>query len=102
MLDVAVPYEMFSWAALDVQSFAQKPGLVTCRGGLSIHVSTAFEIAPACDALWVPCGDPDAPARLMDDPERVYLDISAEAQHQRALCRVCLRRGVATCSSGPP
>jgi FtsP/CotA-like multicopper oxidase with cupredoxin domain len=40
---------MFSWADLDVQLFAQEAGLVTCRGGLSVPVTTAFEYAPAFD-----------------------------------------------------
>ena len=74
LLDVTGPHEMFSWADFDVQLFAQEAGLVTCRGGLPIYAATRFENAPAFDVLWVPGGDPDALARLMGDPERVYLD----------------------------
>jgi putative intracellular protease/amidase len=94
ILDVTGPYEMFSWADLDVQLFAQEPGLVTCRGGLSVHVTTAFENAPVFDVLWVPGGDPDALARLMGDPERVYLEFllkqSINARYVASVCEGAL------------
>jgi putative intracellular protease/amidase len=101
LLDVTGPHEMFSWADLDVQLFAQEAGLVTCRGGLSIYAATRFENAPAFDVLWVPGGDPDALARLMGDPERVYLDFLLKQKHQRALYCVCLRRRPAARGSRP-
>jgi transcriptional regulator GlxA family with amidase domain len=90
VLDVTGPYEMLSWAGLDVQLFAPTPGLVTCRGGLSIQATGAFEQAPAFDVLWVPGGDPDALARLMGDPERVYLDfLIRQSVHARYVASVC-------------
>jgi putative intracellular protease/amidase len=90
LLDVTGPYEMFGWADLDVRLFAEAPGLVACRGGLSIQVTAGFDNAPAFDVLWVPGGDPNALARLMGDPKRVYLDF-AEAERPCALCFVGLR-----------
>jgi len=46
VLDVTGPYEVLSWAGFDVQLFAQKPGLVACRGGISIQATGAFKQAP--------------------------------------------------------
>jgi transcriptional regulator GlxA family with amidase domain len=90
LLDVTGPHEMFSWADLDVQLFAQEASLVTCRGGLSVYAATAFENAPAFDVLWVPGGDPDALARLMGDPERVYLDfLLKQSRNARYVASVC-------------
>jgi cyclohexyl-isocyanide hydratase len=90
VLDVTGPYEMLSWAGLDVQLFARKPGLVACRGGLSIQATGAFEHAPPFDVLWVPGGDPDALAREMGDPKRTYLDFlirqSAHAPYVASVC----------------
>ncbi len=45
VLDVTGPYEVLSWAGFDVQLFAQKPGLVACRGGISIQATGAFKQA---------------------------------------------------------
>jgi transcriptional regulator GlxA family with amidase domain len=90
LLDVTGPYEMFGWADLDVRLFAEAPGLVTCRGGLSIEVTAGFKNAPAFDVLWVPGGDPNALARLMGDPNRVYLDfLLKQSAHARYVSSVC-------------
>ena len=90
LLDVTGPYEMLSWAGLDVQLFAETPGLVACRGGLSIQVTKAFEHAPAFDVIWVPGGDPDALARQMGDPKRLYLDfLIRQSAHARYVASVC-------------
>jgi hypothetical protein len=48
---------MFTWADLDVKLFAQAPGLVTCRGGLSVQATGAFADSTVFDVLWVPGGD---------------------------------------------
>jgi cyclohexyl-isocyanide hydratase len=94
VLDVTGPYEMFSWAELDVRLFAQQAGPVTCRGGLTLQVDATFENAPAFDVLWVPGGDPDALARVMGDPDRVYLDFllrqSAGARYIASVCEGAL------------
>jgi transcriptional regulator GlxA family with amidase domain len=94
MLDVTGPYEMFSWAGLNVQLCAKQPGLVTCRGGLCVHVATPFVDAARFDVLWVPGGDPDALAREMGDPERCYLDFllrqSVGARYVASVCEGAL------------
>lgn len=90
MLDVTGPYEMFSWADLRVLLCAQQTGLVTCRGGLSIAATAGFADAPPFDVLWVPGGDPDALARQIGDPARVYLDFlqkqGANAHYVASVC----------------
>jgi cyclohexyl-isocyanide hydratase len=94
LLDVTGPYEMFGWAELEVQLFAQAPGLVTFRGGLAIQVTASFESTPDFDVIWVPGGDPGALARLMGDPERVYLDFlvrqSGNARYVASVCEGAL------------
>ena len=90
LLDVTGPYEMLSWAGLDVQLFAQTPGLITCRGGLSIQVAGTFVHAPTLDVIWVPGGEPDAMARQMGDPDRIYLDfLIRQSAHARYVASVC-------------
>ena len=90
LLDVTGPAEMLGWAGLDVQLFAETPGLVTLRGGLSLQVTGAFAHAPAFDVLWVPGGEPDALVRLMGDPKRVYLDfLIRQSAHARYVASVC-------------
>src|SRR5258708_7600730 len=90
LLDVTGPYEMFGWADLEVRLFAEAPGLVASRSGLSIQVTAGFETAPAFDVLWVPGGDPNALARLMGDPRRVYLDFLVEqSAHARYVSSGC-------------
>ncbi|HEY8013302.1 MAG: DJ-1/PfpI family protein [Dongiales bacterium] len=90
VLDVTGPYEVLSWAGFDVQLFAQKPGLVACRGGISIQATGAFKQAPPFDVLWVPGGDPDALARESGDPKRTYLDfLIRQSVHARYVASVC-------------
>ena len=90
LLDVTGPYEMFGWADLEVRLFAEAPGLVASRSGLSIQVTAGFDNAPAFDVLWVPGGDPNALARLMGDPKRVYLDfLLKQSAHARYVSSVC-------------
>jgi transcriptional regulator GlxA family with amidase domain len=94
MLDVTGPYEMFSWAGLDVLLVAPEAGPIACRGGLVIQVAKAFADAPAFDVIWVPGGDPDALARLMGDPDRVYLDFlvkhAAAVKYVASVCEGAL------------
>ena len=85
LLDVAGPYEMFTWAKLDVELAAQEAGLIVCRGGMTLQASTPFRSAPACDVLWVPGGGPNALAELMYGPNRTYLDFLI---HQSARARI--------------
>jgi cyclohexyl-isocyanide hydratase len=74
MLDVAGPYEMFSWAGFDIDLLAAETGMLQFRGGFRFEVTTDFAHAGTYDALWVPGGDPDALADIMGDKCRTYLD----------------------------
>jgi cyclohexyl-isocyanide hydratase len=90
MLDVVGPYEMFSWAGLNVHLVAQTPGRIRCRGGLAIEAPIAFKNAGQFDVLWVPGGNPPALVKLMGDPKRVYLDfLIRQSEHARYVASVC-------------
>lgn len=91
LLDFAGPYEMFTWAGFDVELFAQEPGLVACRGGgPAVDAAKTFENASQFDVLWTPGGDPEALARLIGDPRRVYLDfLVRQSIHARYVASVC-------------
>ncbi|HKF64368.1 MAG TPA: DJ-1/PfpI family protein [Dongiaceae bacterium] len=94
LLDLTGPCEMFSWTDIEVRLFAGTPGLVICRGGLPIQVTAGFADAPDCEVIWVPGGEPDALARLMGDPARIYLDFlvrqSATARYVASVCEGAL------------
>ena len=71
MLDVAGPFEMFDWAEFDVELIAESSGPKRFRGrGFVFEVSKTFADAPRYDAIWVPGGEPQMLARIMDDPAR--------------------------------
>jgi transcriptional regulator GlxA family with amidase domain len=94
MLDVAGPYEMFTWAGIKVELFAQKPGLVRFRNGFAFNVTKGFADAGdynyGYDALWVPGGDPEALAGLMGEPSRTYLDfLVQQSKLARYVASVC-------------
>ena len=86
MLDVTGPFEMFTWAGLDIEIVAHACG----RKGFYFDVVKTFHDCGACDALWVPGGDPDALARLIGDPRRTYLDFlirqSRQAKYVASVC----------------
>ncbi len=79
-MDVAAPYEMFNWMAVNwrttrqVQVFlvAENNGSVTTRDGLQLVPHKTFKQVPKLDVLWVPGADPDALAKQMKN--RIYLD----------------------------
>ena len=90
MLDVAGPYEMFSWADITVELLAEKPGLLKFRNGFCFEAKKGFKDAGTYDALWVPGGDPAALARLMGGPNRTYLDFLIRQSKQTPwVCSVC-------------
>lgn len=90
LLDVAGPLEFFTWADLSVELVASTPGLVATRTGLQLATTQTFTEAPAYDVLWVPGGDPDALAMLIDDPKRTYLAFLIEqSKSARFVCSVC-------------
>jgi transcriptional regulator GlxA family with amidase domain len=94
MLDVAGPYEMFTWGGLTVELVAETPGPIRFRKGFSFNVEKRFGEASACDVLWVPGGDPDALAAQMGDPDRAYLDFligqSARSKWTASVCEGAL------------
>ena len=90
VLDVTGPFEMFRWANLEVRLVAQTAGRITCNGGLILDVDTTFADAPAGDVLWTPGGDPKALVRLMNDPDRTFLDfLVKQSRGARYVASVC-------------
>ncbi len=90
MLDVTGPFEMFTWAGLDIEIVAHARGLFRFRKGFYFEVLKTFADAGAYDVLWVPGGDPDALARLIGDPRRTYLDfLIRQSQRARYVASVC-------------
>jgi len=91
LFDVAGAFEMFDWAGFDIDLLAAEPGMKTFRSrGFSYSVTRGFADARAYDAIWVPGGEPDAMARIIDDPARTYLDfLVAQAGQVRMMCSVC-------------
>ncbi|GLH80012.1 transcriptional regulator [Bradyrhizobium sp. SSBR45G] len=91
MLDVAGPFEMFDWAGFEVDLVAAEPGLKKFRGrGFPFQVTKTFAEAVQYDAVWVPGGDPNALAGIIDDPERVYVSfLTAQADGAKYMCSVC-------------
>jgi transcriptional regulator GlxA family with amidase domain len=90
MLDVAGPFEMFSWAGLAVELVAEKSGPLNFRDGFSFNVDKTFGEAGAWDVLWVPGGDQAALVKLMSDPRRTYLDfLIRQSEHVKYVASVC-------------
>jgi cyclohexyl-isocyanide hydratase len=90
LLDVAGPFEMFTWAGLDIEIVAHARGRFRFRKGFYFEVQKTFEDAGAYDVLWVPGGDPDALARLIGDPSRTYLDfLIRQSQRAKYVASVC-------------
>jgi transcriptional regulator GlxA family with amidase domain len=90
LLDVTGPFEMFTWAKFSIDLLAAKPGLIRFRNGFPFQVTKSFDDAGDYDAIWVPGGDPDALARLMGDPRRIYLDfLIRQAAKTRIMASVC-------------
>jgi cyclohexyl-isocyanide hydratase len=91
LLDVCGPAEMFSWAGFTVDLVAEVPGVVNANNKFSWNVPNGLpaEVVPY-DALWIPGGDPAALHRIMQDPERTYLDcLVRQAEVSTWVCTVC-------------
>ena len=63
LLDLAGPWEMFSWAGYTVEVAAETPGLIASNSGpkvagLQVEATTSFAKAGQWDALWTPGGAP--------------------------------------------
>jgi transcriptional regulator GlxA family with amidase domain len=91
MLDVTGPFEMFDWADFEIDLLAAKRGSKRFRSrGFVFKVDRSFAQARTYDAIWVPGGDPDALAKIIGDPSRIYLNfLNWQAQKAKYMCSVC-------------
>ncbi len=91
MLDVTGPFEMFDGAGFEVDLLAEKTGMRRFRSkGFAFEVTKSFADARDYDAIWVPGGDLDALATIIDDPKRTYLNfLIAQAARTPMVCSVC-------------
>ena len=90
LLDVAGAMEMFSWARIETFLVAQKPGRLRFTAGLEFLVDRDFDQADACDAIWVPGGDPSALKAIIEDPSETYLNFLRTMQKKvRITASVC-------------
>jgi transcriptional regulator GlxA family with amidase domain len=94
LLDVAGPWEMFSWVdpglGLKTLIVSEQGCPVTTLSGLHFNADTSFAKAPALDILWVPGGDPDALGKIMKDPDDPYLVYLRQvAVTAKWVCSVC-------------
>jgi len=91
MLDVTGPFEMFDWAGFEIDLIAAEPGTKKFRSqGFSYEVERGFAQARDYDAFWVPGGEPDVLAQMIDDPARTCLNFLVDqANRVRMMCSVC-------------
>jgi transcriptional regulator GlxA family with amidase domain len=91
LLDVCGPFEMFDWAGFDIDLIAAEPGMKRFRSkGFPYSVTRGFAQARDYDAIWVPGGEPNALAGIIEDPARTYLDfLVKQAGRARMMCSVC-------------
>ncbi len=94
MLDVTGPFEMFDWAGFEIDLLAEKPGMKRFRSkGFAFEVTKSFADARSYDAIWVPGGEPEALAAIIDDPKQTFINflkaqVPAPPQ-KRWICSVC-------------
>lgn len=90
VLDVTGPFEMFSWADLEVTLVAETPGMITCNGGVVLVVTTDFIQAPQAEVLWTPGGHPKALNQLMKDETYLgFLRAQAASPQINYVASVC-------------
>jgi transcriptional regulator GlxA family with amidase domain len=94
LLDVAGPYEMFSWVntGLGLESIivSADGGPVTTLNRIRFDAHASFAATPSLDVLWVPGGDPDALKKIMSDPASPYLAyLKKVAATAKWVCSVC-------------
>jgi transcriptional regulator GlxA family with amidase domain len=100
LMDVAIPWELFSWMT---QIEADDPSggrrkvvrlisvdgpTVTTRDGLRMHADFRCEDSPAVDMLWTPGGDPARLQVLMQDARFVGF-LQRQAQRAQFVTSVC-------------
>jgi len=94
LLDVAGPYEMFSWVdaskRLEVLIVSEDGRPVTTMNGVRIEAPGSFADAPSLDVLWTPGGAVDALERIMADPQSAYLSyLNQVSKNESWVCSVC-------------
>ena len=91
MLDVAGPFEMFDWAGFQVDIVAAEPGMKRFRSrGFPFQVTRTFSEEIQYDAVWVPGGDQNALAAIINDPRRTYIHfLTTQAAGAKYMCSVC-------------
>jgi len=94
LLDVAGPYEMFSWVdkSLGLESIivSADGGPVTTLNRIRFNAHASFAATHSLDVLWVPGGDPKALEEIMSDPASPYLAyLKKVAPTAKWVCSVC-------------
>jgi len=94
LLDVAGPYEMFSWVdrqkGLEVVLVSEDGKAVTTINGLRFEVHASFAATPTLDVLWTPGGSVPALERIMADRNSPYLTyLRRVSESARWVCSVC-------------
>jgi len=94
LLDVAGPYEMFTWVdqkeGLDPVILSASGGPVTSMNRVRFEAHASFCAVPALDVLWVPGGDPKVLVEIMSDPASPYLAYLRQvAPGAKWVCSVC-------------
>ena len=102
LLDVAGPYEMFSWVGKELETviISADDGPVRSRGSVDgdrsglysvrFEAHSSFAATPTLDVLWVPGGDPKVLGKIMSDPASPYLAYLRQvAEKAKWVCSVC-------------
>ena len=98
LLDVAAPYELFSWMAefemekrgrqIVVCLVAHEKLTVKTRDRLEIKAHRTFAQCPQLNVMWVPGGEPERLKELMKD--QAFLDfLRAQSTHAEYVTSVC-------------
>lgn len=96
LLDVAGPYEMFSWVdkSLGLESIivsADGHPVTTLNNSVRFDAHASFAATPSLDVLWVPGGAPAALGKIMSDPASPYLAYLKKCRRRRNVCAPCVK-----------
>jgi transcriptional regulator GlxA family with amidase domain len=94
LLDVAGPYEMFTWVdqskGLETVIISADGAPVTTRANVRLGAHASFAATQTLDVLWVPGGDPEVLGQIMRDPNSPYLAYLRQvAAAAKWVCSVC-------------
>jgi transcriptional regulator GlxA family with amidase domain len=94
LLDVAGPYEMFTWVdaakGLETIVVSADGRPVKTMNGLRFEAHASFADAPSLDVVWVPGGGVDALHRIMSDQASPYLAYLCQVAAKATwVCSVC-------------